>query len=261
MAKLTNIEKHYLKHKEDLRLARRHGIVEFTTTMHYIHKILSNLPQTARIADVGAGTGAYSIALKSEGYKVKAIELVGHNIEVMLSKDPEIDALKADARDLSAIESDYYDVTLLLGPLYHLFTDAEKVKALNEAKRITKPGGRILVGYLMNDYSILTYCFAENRMAGLVASGNVDSDFHVQAKPDELYDYVRLEDIDSLNIAAGLRRERIFSPEGAADFMRTQINQMTEENFQLFLKYQLQNAERPELIGAGSHVVDILIKD
>ena len=30
---LSNIEKHYNKHPEDLRLLRRHGIVEFETTM------------------------------------------------------------------------------------------------------------------------------------------------------------------------------------------------------------------------------------
>ena len=37
---LSNIEKHYNKHPEDKRLLRRHGIVEFQTTMHHLHRFL-----------------------------------------------------------------------------------------------------------------------------------------------------------------------------------------------------------------------------
>ncbi|MCF0202555.1 MAG: class I SAM-dependent methyltransferase [Bacteroidaceae bacterium] len=261
MAKLSNIERHYWKHKEDLRLKRRHGIVEYLVTMRYIHDAIASMPHKPRILDIGAGTGRYAIALKNEGYEVKAVELVQHNIDVMLKNEPSMDAVKADARCLSFIPDNSYDITLLLGPLYHLIGDEEKLKALREAKRVTKPDGHIFVAYLLNDYSILTYCFAENRMAKLIEQGNVDSDFHVRTDSGELYDYVRIEDIDRLNAAAGLTRTKIFSPEGAADFMRTQINQMTEENFQLFIKYQMQIAERKDLIGAGSHVVDMLIPD
>lgn len=32
----------------------------------------------------------------------------------------------------------FYDVTLLFGPMYHLFDENDKLKALNEAKRVTK---------------------------------------------------------------------------------------------------------------------------
>ena len=37
---LSNIEKHYNKHPEDLRLQRRHGIVEFETTMYHLRRLL-----------------------------------------------------------------------------------------------------------------------------------------------------------------------------------------------------------------------------
>lgn len=36
-----------------------------------------------------------------------------------------------------------YDITLLLGPLYHLYSIADKRHALHEAIRVTKPGGVI----------------------------------------------------------------------------------------------------------------------
>ena len=252
---LSNIEKHYNKHPEDLRLLRRHGMVEFATTMHHLHRFLQP-GQT--VLDIGAGTGRYASALMAEGYRVKAVELVRRNIEVFRQRDPAADVVQGDARSMPFIADASADVTLLLGPLYHLFGDEEKCKALSEARRVTKPGGLIFVAYLMNEYSILSYCFDEERMAGLLEQGFVDRDFHIRAREDELYDYVRLEDIDRLNARTGLERVTIFSPDGAADYMRTRLNRMSEETFRLFIDYQKRISERPDLIGAGSHVVDVL---
>ena len=252
---LSNIEKHYNKHPEDLRLQRRHGIVEFETTMYHLRR---HLHPGYRLLDIGAGTGRYTSALMAEGYEVKAVELVRRNIDVFLKREPTADVVQGDARQMPFLPSASADVTLLLGPLYHLIGEDEKLKALSEAKRVTKPGGLIFVAYLMNEYSILSYCFDEDRMKGLMERGVVDTDFHIQAQSDELYDYVRLSDIDRLNAKAGLERVTIFSPDGPADFMRTRLNQMSDETFSLFLEYQKRMSERPDLLGAGSHVVDVV---
>ena len=239
---LSNIEKHYNKHPEDLRLLRRHGIVEFETTMHHLHRFLK--PDNF-LLDIGAGTGRYTSALMAEGYKVKAVELVRRNIEVFLKREPTADVVQGDARNMAFLPTGLSDVTLLLGPLYHLIGDEEKLKALNEAKRVTKSGGLIFVAYLMNEYSILSYCFDEERIGDFLARGVV-------------YDYVRVEDIDRLNKKAGLERVTIFSPDGASDYMRTRLNRMSDETFAHFIAYQKSISERRDLIGAGSHVVDVV---
>ena len=86
----------------------------------------------------------------------------------------------------------------------------------------------------------------------------MDADFHIRAREGELYDYVRMEDIDRLNREADLQRVTVFSPDGAADYMRTRLNRMSEETFAHFIAYQKCVSERPDLIGAGSHVVDVV---
>ena len=86
----------------------------------------------------------------------------------------------------------------------------------------------------------------------------VGREFHIKAEADELYDYVRIDDINRLDAAAGLERVTIFSPDGAADYMRTRLNRMSDETFSLFIEYQKIVSERSDLIGAGSHVVDVV---
>ena len=117
----------------DGRLASRHGSVEFLTTMHYIHRYLR---PGAKVLEIGAGTGRYSHALAREGCRVDAVELVEHNIEIFRQNTLPGEAVtvtRGNALDLTGFESDSYDVVLLLGPLYHLYTPADKRRALEEA--------------------------------------------------------------------------------------------------------------------------------
>lgn len=283
---MTNIEKYYNKFHEEHRLTTRHGQVEFRTTLHYIEEAIRWLSDAERrietdydwksvknradrvglglstsplkIADIGAGTGRYSVELCHRGYDVTAVELVKHNLEILRAKHENIKTWQGDARNLSFLDDKSFDITLLFGPLYHLHGDEEKLKALTEARRITKKGGIILVAYVMNEYSVISYCFKEHKWSEVAAKGGLSPDFHTICKEEDLYDYVRLEDIDRLNKAAGLERIKIISADGAADYMRRELNEMSEEEFESFCSFQLAITERSELVGAGSHCVDIL---
>ena len=260
---MTELEQYYNKFNEEKRLLRRHGQVEYHTTMHYVHKYLDVLKQRGivpGIIDIGAGTGRYSVALADEGYDVTAVELVKYNLGILKQKGSSVKAYQGNALKLKRFADETFDLTLLFGPIYHLHSDADHIRALSEAKRVTKPGGYIMVAYVMNDYSVIKYGFMENHIAERVKEGAFTDDYQIKSSEAELYDYVRLEQIDAWNQAVGLERELIFAPDGAADYIRPTLNAMDEETFRLFLDYQLKNCERPELLGASSHVTDILKK-
>ena len=257
----TELEKYYNKFCEEKRLTRRHGYVEYVTSMKYIHEYLpQGKKETVKILDVGAGTGRYSVQLAGEGYDVTAVELVKYNLGILKSKKSSVKAYQGNALNLSRFEADQFDMVLVFGPMYHLYTKEDKVKALKEAKRVVKPGGIILVAYSMNEYSILTYGFKEGHMKESIRNQKVDDSFHVRSKEEDLYDYVRIEDIDAIDQAAGVKREKLIAADGPANYMRTVLNAMDEETYQLFIQYHLSTCERKDLLGASAHTLDIVRK-
>lgn len=259
---MTELEEYYNKFNEEKRLNSRHGQVEFITSMKYIHKYIRPdiQPEQFKILDIGAGTGRYSVALAEEGFDVTAVELVKYNLGILKQKNSSVKAMQGNALNLKKLASDTFDLTLLFGPMYHLFGFEDKLKALNEAKRVTKPGGIILVAYCMNEYSVLTYAFKERHILECVEQNRFTEDFHTLSTRENLYDYVRLEDINALNKESNLTRLQILSPDGPANYMRPFLNQLSEEEFEWFLKYHLSTCERQDLIGAGAHTLDILQK-
>ena len=260
---MTELEVYYNKFNEEKRLDSRHGQVEFRVTMKYIHEYLEEMAserarEDIKILDIGAGTGRYSVALAEEGYDVTAVELVKYNLGILKKKNSSVKAMQGNAMNLKKLQGNQFDVTLLFGPMYHLFTKEDRLKALSEAKRVTKPGGVILVAYIMNEYGALTYAFKEKHILECVEQGRFTEDFKCISNPADLYDYVRIEQIQELAEELSLTRLKLISPDGPANYMRPFLNQLTDEEFEYFVKYQMATCERQDLIGAGAHTVDIL---
>ena len=257
---MTNIEEYYNKFNEEKRLNSRHGQVEFVTSMRYIHKYLDILKEQSepKILDIGAGTGRYSVPLALEGYDVSAVELVKHNLSRLKQKDAGVKAYQGNALKLSKFDDESFDLTLLFGPMYHLHSREDKLKALSEAKRVTRKGGYILVAYIMNEYSVITYAFKEGHILEGLKEGMLDESYHCTSEANELYSFVRTEDIESLNADAELDRVQIIAADGAANYMRPVLNRLSEEEFNKFIEYHLTVCERADLMGATAHTVDIL---
>ncbi len=248
---------YYNKFNEDKRLKTKHGQVEFLTALKYINKYLPNY-NNPKVLDIGAGTGAYTIELTNEGYDVTAIELVKHNLKVIEKKNKNIKIYQGNAIDLSRFDDSSFDVILLFGPMYHLISFNDKIRALNEAKRVCKTGGLIFISYCLNEYAIITHGFKDNYIKEEI--NNIDNDFKIISKDNDLYSFVRIEDINNLKNICKLKRVKIISQDGPTEYLKKEINKMDDETFNLFLKYHYSICEKKELLGAGRHILDILKK-
>ena len=256
------LSNYYQNYDEEGRLLSRHGMVEYVTTMKYIERYLQ---PGMRIMEIGAATGRYSHALARKGYQVNAVELVEHNIEIFKENtlpDEPVTITQGNAMDLSAFESETFDITLLLGPMYHLFTTEDKLKALSEAIRVTKKDGIIFAAYCMGDASILSYGFIRGQIHNIIEKCMLDTEtFDTFSNPWDLFELHRKEDIDNLRNQFPVTQLHFIATDGYTNHMRDTVDQMDDAMYELYLKYHLATCERQDMIGYSHHTLDIFRKE
>jgi len=256
------LSEYYSHYDEEGRLLSRHGQVEYLTTMRYIEQYLR---PGMRILEIGAATGRYSHALAQQGYEVDAIELIQHNIDIFKEKTKpgeKVTIRQGNAKNLSMLSDETYDITLLLGPMYHLFTAAEQKQALTEAMRVTKPGGILFAAYCGNDATMVQYCFGRGMLKEKHYRDLVDfATFKASSDPAELFQLYRKEDIDALMDGFAAERLHYVGTDMATNYMRTCIDEMDDEFFRLYLRYHFTICERADMVGVSHHILDIHRKE
>lgn len=244
--------------EEDKRLVKsRHGQLEYRTSMEYIHRYAK---RGDRILEIGAGTGRYSIALAKEGYDVIAVELVESNLDVLKSNSEGIANLQSyqgDALDLGRFKDGEFDLTLVFGPMYHLYEQADVQKAIDEALRVTKKGGTVMFAFL-SVYAILYDNYLNDQMIDGIEE-NFDKDFRVRHFEEQLftgYDIVEFEKLFESKPAEYLTT---VATDSVMELVRhnTDFEQLTDEGFEAFAKYHLATCEVRELLGCSSHLLYI----
>ena len=131
---------------------------------------------------------------------------------------------------------------------------------LETVKRIIKKDGLIFISYYMNEYAIITHGFRDNNIISSIENNLVNKTYHITPKNNDLYSMVRLEDINRYKNKLNLKRIKILAQDGPSDYLRSIINKMDDKTFSIYLDYHLKTCERKELLGASSHVMDILKK-
>ncbi len=256
------IKQYYEAYDEERRLLSKHGQVEYITTQKYIHACAQETG-AKNIIEIGAATGRYSIPLAKEGFDVTAVELIRHNLDILKSKldgSEKLTALQGNALDLSRFADGSFDMALLLGPMYHLFTYEDRLQALKEAVRVTKKGGDILVSYCMNEPTVINFVFRDQHLDYALGNDLLTETWHCKSEPKELFALARTEDIAALDDAAGVTRVKLIATDGATNYMRETVDAMDDFTYAKWIEYHLAVCERQDLIGASHHVLDILRK-
>ncbi|HUP28057.1 MAG TPA: class I SAM-dependent methyltransferase, partial [Chloroflexia bacterium] len=128
----------------------RHRI-EFAVTMRALRDYLP--PAPARILDIGGGPGRYSIALAQLGYEVTLVDLSRGLLDFAREKAGEAGVtlagyVHANVLDLGDLVGGSSDAVLLMGPLYHLLDEQERLRAVREARRVLRPGGLVFAAFI-----------------------------------------------------------------------------------------------------------------
>jgi SAM-dependent methyltransferase len=172
-----------------------------------------------------------------------------------VSDNMNIETSQGDATDLSMFGDGEFDVTLVLGPLYHLFDEAEIRSAIAEAVRVTRPGGTVAFAYLPSD----SVCAHEDIIAELMDDRNhfFDDDFNLRRIPDEVFATLRIDELEELLSDYEIEILREVATDGIAPLVKDRINSLTDKQFSVWVEYQMAVCERRELQGYSSHMLCI----
>jgi len=258
--RLELVSSFYNEIDEDGRLNKsRHGQMEYITTMHYINKYAK---KGARLLEIGAGTGRYSIALAKAGYDVTSVELVEHNLEVLKKNSEGIDNIQSfqgDALDLSRFADNSFDVTLLFGPLYHLYEPQDVQKSIDEAVRVTKPNGVILVAFL-SVYAILF----DNYLNGTLLDGikeNFTENYKIRHFEEQLFTGYDIVEFEELFTDKSVEHLNTVAVNGILELAEKRIDfAMSDEEMEAFAKLWLAVCEKREMLGTSGHLLYICKK-
>ena len=172
-----------------------------------------------------------------------------------------IRALQGNDMVLSGLSDESFYLTLLLGPMFHLYTVADKKQAISEALRVPKRGGVVIAAYTIAEATIIEYEFKRGLLWELMEKNMLEPETFVTHKdPSGLFELVRKKDIAALMEEFPMERLHYVAANGAANFMRAELSAMDVETFGMFLKYHLTVCENPDLVGATSHSLDIFRK-
>ena len=250
----------YKEIDEDSRLKiSRHGQLEYAVTMNYIHRYAN---KGSKVLEIGAGTGRYSVALAKEGMDVSAIELVESNLEVLRKNSVGIDNISSyqgDATNLEVFEDNKFDVTLSFGPLYHLYDPSEINKAIDEAIRVTKPGGVIMFAFI----SVFGIMYS-NYFHGNWAEGqeeNFTGDYRIRHFKEQLFTGYDVNEFEALFADKNVSWITTTGVDSILESIEDNDEfEISDEDFEKMVKWYLAFSEKRELLGNTNHLLYICKK-
>lgn len=243
------------EHRLQSTLARK---IEYLTTIDVLNTYCSG---SSTCIDVGCGVGIYALYLDKLGIQTTAIDLVPDHInrlkELVAQSNVNVEAHIGNALDLSAYSSNSYDIVLCLGPLYHLLTTEEQDKCLVECHRLAKSGGILMFSYI-SPYSVFP-CAIRGDM-GRMSSVLIDkivNDHKIEADSPYCFwtdNYYH----DPIEIESLLSRHNLeivdhLATDGQSIAFQNVVNQMTEDQFSLWMEYHFKTCRIRSMLGTSNH--------
>ena len=248
---------------EDGRLTE--GSVEWVRSKELVGRVLPQPP--ARVADVAGGTGVYAVWLAELGHEVSLLDLVPSHVararERAGAAGVVVDCVEGDARALPWPD-DTFDVVMVMGALYHLPDQADRLACLREALRVLRPAGALVASYICRWASLFDGYrrgyVADDRFVAILAedlsSGRHDnpsghpmwftrSYFHTPAEiPEEL-------------AAAGFQDIQVLPVEGFTSATGVPQELRSDAGMAMVLGHLRALETEPALIGISSHLISL----
>jgi len=235
---------------------------EFDINRHFIAKYLK---PGEKVLDCGGGPGRYSLWLAEYGCDVTLYDLSEGNVAFAKNKAQELGislrALSGDARDLSALKGERFDHILLMGPMYHLLEENDRVAAVNACLSLLKPDGTLSVSFISSYAGILYYL---REMPEAILNPEVQADYKYMEDDlpfsgmafTDAY-FIRQQDVLPFMEQFPLKTLHYLSSEGIFSPWYRTLQSQGEEAYQTYLKFAVATCERENLLSFAEHFLYI----
>jgi SAM-dependent methyltransferase len=261
----STIAEYYRRAPEEDRLEHGPFLLEALRTRELIQRYAPAAPAT--VVDIGGAAGAYALWLAEAGYTVHLLDAVPRLVAEACRRSatrsrPLASCEVRDARSTNLADATA-DLVLLLGPLYHLTTAADRTRALVEAARVLKPGGRLLAAAISRWASALDGLvrdlFHDPEFAAIV-EGDIREGQH--RNPTGRLDYFttayfhRPEDFRAEALGAGLLVDGVFGIEGPG-WLLPDVNVRLEDARRRaeLLRVARMFESEPSVLGISAHLL------
>ena len=247
---LKRNEELYKFFDEEKRLFSKSGQVEKITTLKEIYSLIN---QDSKILDVGAGTGVYTIPLAEKVNEVVAYEPATNNYKqlkekIKNNKIHNVTVENKSSLDMDELRDKYFDMVLLFGPMYHLSKQKDRKQTIQEAKRVLKDGGYILVSFINHDMIPMTEMVYESNYFE-TEGYNPDT----QRLINRPFIFFTLSECIEMLEMENLKIIRKIASSGFSELLQKQINNMSDLSYQRYIDWHLAHCDKEELLGASNH--------
>jgi len=225
------------------------------------------LAPASHVLDLGGGPGRWTIWLAERGHRVVLGDLSPAQLdiarrEVAAAGVAVEDIVELDARDLSRFADGEFDAVLALGPFYHLVEAAGRDRALAEARRVLKPGGR-LFATVMSRYSWMLGVLFEwggSRLADvrrLLDEGVYRN--QEQGRFTEAYLF-RPDEVAAFFESGGFATRRLLASQGILQLVQEQVAELRERDdaaWEALVDIAYETAGDASVHGLSSHLLYI----
>lgn len=218
-----------------------------------------------RILDIGGGPGRYSIYYAQKGCNVTLIDLSEENIKLAPEKSKEVNvsikAISGDARQVSKFVEGKFDHIFVMGPMYHLLEENDRIKALNEAISLLKDKGLIYVSFILTFAGMIFYMKLSPEML-ILESEQIFIDSVLKGKSYAGDAFTKAFFIDQKSIIPfmdkfHLEKKHLFGQEGILAPCELNILNQPQEVIDKWLEIAEQLCERDELLSYSEHAMYI----
>lgn len=242
---------------EEKRLQSKAGQVEKITTLREISRLIN---KDSKILDIGAGTGVYSIPLADEVSEVVAFEPASNNYKQLVAKVKDKNLKNIIVENKSSLEMDnlnnkYFDLVLLFGPMYHLSDEKDRSETFQQAKRVLKDDGYILISYINHDMIPITETKFDSNF--------FESTLYVSDKQrliNKPFIFFTLAECIEMIEKENLSIIRKIGSSGFSEILGKRIDEMSDISYQRYLDWHLSHCDKEELLGASNHYLFVCKK-